>query len=227
MPSAPRNHGIWQAQGALVAFLDADDLWTKWKLEDQVAVMQAHPDLSFVYSMARNFGEVNLVSRYTIIPKPSDAALTRDALEDNNPITTSSVLARIDIIKKLGGFDEDPNLKAIEDYDLWLRISECGHIGFIPRVHTLYRVYAGSTVRSIDLLETTDYWKAKRNIKGSAGLQWYVEKKRRPSWRKPFRIFKTITFIIYRLFILITFIFRGKMGRILKKDPPVIIGPFS
>ena len=41
--SAARNHGVALSSGALLAFLDSDDLWQPRKLESQVAFFTAHP----------------------------------------------------------------------------------------------------------------------------------------------------------------------------------------
>lgn len=46
---ASRNLGIRQALGDYVAFLDADDVWLPAKLEQQVRVLDAHPDAGMLY----------------------------------------------------------------------------------------------------------------------------------------------------------------------------------
>ncbi|NJM58865.1 MAG: glycosyltransferase family 2 protein [Synechococcales cyanobacterium RU_4_20] len=45
-----RNRGIDAAQGALLSFLDADDLWTVDKLQDQVQALADSPEAAVAYS---------------------------------------------------------------------------------------------------------------------------------------------------------------------------------
>ncbi|NER20254.1 MAG: glycosyltransferase family 2 protein [Symploca sp. SIO1C2] len=47
--SATRNLGIRNAQGEYLAFLDSDDVWFPRKLEEQLAILEAHPSAALVF----------------------------------------------------------------------------------------------------------------------------------------------------------------------------------
>lgn len=125
--AAARNAGIARSRGACIALLDSDDCWLPRKLERQLAFMQeqglevcqteelwlrdgrrVNPGQRYVKTGGRFFAralEVCLVS-------PSCCMFTRRFWDE------------------VGPFDE--NLRACEDYDLWLRALLRHDIGLLP-----------------------------------------------------------------------------------------------
>jgi glycosyltransferase involved in cell wall biosynthesis len=47
--SASRNLGIEHAKGEYIAFLDADDVWLPYKLQEQVTIIDQYPSVALLY----------------------------------------------------------------------------------------------------------------------------------------------------------------------------------
>ena len=116
-PASARNHGIREAKGDWIALLDADDTWLPHKLERQICHC-SDPKVGVIHA----FGEDWKTETEGEIRRP----LTFATLWIKNGIITSSVLMRKRACVEVGYFDEDRALIAVEDYNLWLRLTYAG-----------------------------------------------------------------------------------------------------
>jgi glycosyltransferase involved in cell wall biosynthesis len=126
-PAAARNDAIRASAGELIGLLDADDTWHPEKLGAQVERFDREPGLLLVATAV----EAMEGSGAAFAP-PSEGRVTGQLLEDNF-LATSSVAIRRSGFERVGGFDPDPELVSVEDYDLWLRLSLAGPFGAVPR----------------------------------------------------------------------------------------------
>ena len=156
-PSIPRNIGISKAVGRYIAFLDHDDIWFSKKLERQIQVLENRPDLAMVHSHLWDFTEKSKIRGFVLLSNPYRRIASYDLLRKHNVFQCSSVLAKADIVKKLNGFDERIELRAIEDYHLWLRLSEKYKIAYISEIHGLYRNSLNSTSTQLALSLKHEY----------------------------------------------------------------------
>jgi len=135
-PAAARNHGIRQARGELIAFLDSDDLWEPDKLELQVAQLDAEPDvaLSFTDRISQDAPGGRTRFRETGFDGRTGIA---SLVAGNIPISTPCVVVRRAVLESVGLFDE--TFTCAEDWDLWLRVLSRHRVAAIDRPLTLIR----------------------------------------------------------------------------------------
>ncbi len=117
-----RNTGIEKSNGEYIAFLDDDDEWHKDKLEHQIQEMKNN-NAVMTYT-GRNIIEGNNTPRYVY---RSNFISPKFTLLFHNYIgTTSTIIINKDALNNIDGFDE--KLTSVQDYDLYLRLTNLGNI---------------------------------------------------------------------------------------------------
>ncbi|MBZ0165173.1 MAG: glycosyltransferase, partial [Candidatus Omnitrophica bacterium] len=140
--AASRNQGIQQARGEYVAFLDSDDVWLPQKLDRQVQALTRDRKRGI------SFGKFKVISPDAVEdgkimgPKSPDVPddLYSRLLKANFIVSSSTVVLK-KALDEVGHFDETPDLRCSEDFDLWLRVLRKYKPAYVNEVVGLYRVH--------------------------------------------------------------------------------------
>ncbi len=140
--SAAYNRAFRESSGSYVAMCPADDLWEPRKLELQLEVLSAHPEVDVAFGGARYFGiaEHDYVTPSTAGILDPSSFLRQMYVADLVPAPTAVV--RRALFDRLGGFRED---LACEDYEFWMRALRHDAVFFHdPRLLVRLRQHGGN-----------------------------------------------------------------------------------
>jgi len=151
--SASRNLGITQSQGSYIALLDADDAWMPYTLHEQVAILDAHPEVAMVYGpllwwyswtgspedQRRDFVQNLGLDPDTIVSPPKLVTL----FLKNEHTVPSGILLRRSALAKIGLF-EDSFSGMYEDQVFRVKVCLKAPVYVAGRVWYKWRKHSGS-----------------------------------------------------------------------------------
>lgn len=153
-PSGARNYALDRATGDYTAFLDADDYWLPGKLMSQLEFHRSNPTVTLSFT---NYRHINLKGKdlgdcFGFWPSFSKKKSNSDhfsilsdataAIYSENVIGTSCAMVVTRAMQDCGGFDK--KMKSAEDWDMWLRLSQCGQVGYSNKTYMVYLMRPGS-----------------------------------------------------------------------------------
>lgn len=146
--SSARNSGIEHSTADYIAFLDADDMWAPDKLSKQMDFFSqsAWPNIGVVYCAYQLINEYGLIipskSKDVITPSLRGNVYKELLLGNFISGSGSSVLIKRAVFSEVGLFDQ--NLRACEDWDMWIRIAKQFQFDFINEPLVSIRVHSNN-----------------------------------------------------------------------------------
>jgi len=153
-PAAARNHGMREANGDYIAFLDADDLWMPRKLEKQVTVLDRDVRIGFIYCDSL-FVDAGLreIPDYVRKIKLVRGDIVDDLYHDFF-LMPPAVVMRVSCRSTIGYFRED--MRVGEDYEYFLRLASRYRAEVIEEKLMIRRVRSDSLSRQDVVLDATN-----------------------------------------------------------------------
>jgi glycosyltransferase involved in cell wall biosynthesis len=141
-PSQVRNVAIEAANGRYLAFLDSDDIWAPSKLQTQIVALRDRSECRWSYTACDRVD----ANGHPVINERLRALILRDGwifeplLRLEFSIAMPTVVAERDLVREVGGFDEEQ--KFGEFHDLCLRLAMKSQVAPVREVLCSIRAHS-------------------------------------------------------------------------------------
>lgn len=150
------NRGIAEAKAPFVARNDQDDLSRPERLARELAAMQQQPDalaLFCFYSKVASRHEWSNSDKLRMVP----GQVRPYSPESDGCLLSSTMLARTDALRAIGGFRQE--YYPTDDWDIQLRLLERGKVLILQEPLVVYRFHSGaSTYQTFFRMQQTSRW---------------------------------------------------------------------
>ena len=180
---AARNAGIKVSCGKFIALLDADDTWTKDKLDVSYRyIKDLSCDLLCHNEFVRNQNG-KILSKNQYGPYNN----FHDLLIKGNCLSPSAVILKRSVFEEIGFFTENRIFHGAEDFDFWLRMARKGyHFKYINEYLGSYVIHEDNMSKKFEYLESVE----RVNIKHSKNLYLDMFQYSRMLKKKFFHLYK-------------------------------------
>lgn len=147
---AALNAGLAACRAPLVARLDVDDACHPRRLERQLALLAAAPEIGVVSCLVRCVPRHRIATGFRLFEEWLNGLETHDDIARERfvdaPVVHPSVIVRRDLLEHHGGWRERG---WAEDHDLWLRLLEAGvRFAKVPEVLYFWRDHGDRLTRT-------------------------------------------------------------------------------
>lgn len=136
-----RQKSLDLASGEFIAMLDAEDLYSRNKLKEQVDYLLEHPEVSMVSSSMCSFG-----TKTDLLRKRGSESIINVVYDDNKIPNHASSMLRTEIAKAIS---YNPLMKLGQDRDFLERYLNGRLYTLLPNIHYYYSEYDSVTKRKI------------------------------------------------------------------------------
>lgn len=116
-----RNYGVKRSKGRYIGFCDDDDYWVLNKIEQQVKILENHPEYGLVTGCIGYVDEKGIKLEEIKCHKGHNHGYVFDSFLEKNRTSSITPLLQREIFDKVGYFN--PSFTIAEDWEFWRRVS--------------------------------------------------------------------------------------------------------
>jgi len=180
------QHGLKYCSGEYIARMDADDYSLPTRLEEQVAFMDAHPEVGLLGCQMAPMGDKR-VGRSLEMPT-THPKIFADMMAGRHGIAHSCLLIRTARLREVGGYW---TLPLQDEWDMTLKVGEISQLANLDQVLFHYRIHSGS-INGTGMKRmrfSIDYSiecarRRQRNLSSISHTDYAKQMEQRPWWKK-------------------------------------------
>lgn len=134
--SYSRNRGLKESRGEYIIFLDSDDLLVPGRIEHDLSLFEAEPELGYVFGWAKPIDEFGVETPWQQPDEINDIGY-HTVLSGSVTVPPGTITFKAELVRAINGFNVD--IDAAEDFDLYLRFSRRFSIHCHNRASLFYR----------------------------------------------------------------------------------------
>jgi len=162
------NEGLSMARGRYVARQDADDISEPDRLDQQVRLLEARPEVIAVVSRMTEIDPLGVTLNVTR-HEPEHADIDAGLMAGNGwSLPHPTAVFRREAVRMVGGYR--PEALYAEDLDLFLRLAEAGELANVPEPLVRYRRHLRSVTYTRDRRQREVIRRAVAEARGRRGL---------------------------------------------------------
>lgn len=153
-PGAARNHGMREAGGEYIAFLDSDDLWKPGKLKAELTFFEQDSELEAIISDAEFFrdGKLELASRFAVSkmePMPQTPTIfkweSRGWAYGGGVCATCCMILKRSVLSKMKQPWFETSISSYEDWYFEMQVYAHGRVLINPQILAKVRRFEDGT----------------------------------------------------------------------------------